>query len=66
MRLLREFGSKSRNLRGFSPGQEVPKTILNCGGQGCRIISDLTASDKGKALMERILTGMSGDGYGQN
>jgi hypothetical protein len=63
---MREFVSKSRNLRDFPSGKEVLKIILNCGGQGCRIISDLTASDKGKALMERILRGMSGDGYGQN
>ena len=30
---------------GIFPGKEVPKTILNCGGQGCRIISELMASD---------------------
>jgi hypothetical protein len=28
MRLMRGFGSKNRNLRGFSLGKEVPKTIL--------------------------------------
>jgi hypothetical protein len=28
MPLVRGFGFKNRNFGGFSPGQEVPKTIL--------------------------------------
>jgi hypothetical protein len=28
MRLMSGLGSKDRNLRGFSPGKEVQKTIL--------------------------------------
>jgi hypothetical protein len=28
------------HVAGIFPGQEVPKTFLDCGGQGCCIISD--------------------------
>ena len=31
---------QEQKLWGIFPGQEVPKTFLDCGGQGCCIISD--------------------------
>jgi len=37
--VTREFGFK-RNPGRFSMGQEALKTIFDCGGQGCYIISD--------------------------
>jgi hypothetical protein len=39
MRLMGGFGSQNGNPRGFCPGKEVSKTIFECGGQVCRIIS---------------------------
>jgi hypothetical protein len=30
-RLMSKFGSRNRNLAGFSPGKEVPKTIFKLG-----------------------------------
>ncbi len=36
----RGFGFKNRNFGGFSPGKRSQKPFLDCGGQGCCIISD--------------------------
>jgi hypothetical protein len=46
MRLMGGFGSQNGNPQGFCPGKEVPKTIFECGGQVCRIISDKKFGDK--------------------
>ena len=35
----RGFSFKNRNFGGISPGQEAPKTFLDRGVHGCRIIS---------------------------
>jgi hypothetical protein len=35
-----QFAYKKGTFSGLNSGEEVPKTILDCGGQGCRIISD--------------------------
>ena len=35
----RQFGYKKRRLSGLNSGREVSKPFLDCGGQGCRIIS---------------------------
>ena len=40
MATMRGSGFKKINFGVFSPGQKVPKTIFDCGGQGCRIVSD--------------------------
>jgi hypothetical protein len=40
MPLLRGIGFENRNLGGFFLGKEVKKPFLDCGDQGCRIISD--------------------------
>jgi len=31
---------KKENFPGLYTGKGIPKTIFDCGGQGCRIISD--------------------------
>jgi len=36
----RQFGYKRGKLSGLTSVREVPKNFFNCGGQGCRIISD--------------------------
>jgi len=40
MQTARGFSFKNRNFERFSPGQKVPKTIFDCGGHGCRMISN--------------------------
>jgi hypothetical protein len=40
MASTREFGLKNRIFGGFFPGKRCQKPFLDCGGQGCCIISD--------------------------
>jgi hypothetical protein len=40
MASTRGFGFKNINFGGFFPGKRSPKPFFDCGGQGCRIISD--------------------------
>jgi hypothetical protein len=40
--VYRQSGDKEVNLPGLTTGRGFPKTFFDCGGQGCRIISDFT------------------------
>jgi hypothetical protein len=39
---------QEQKFGGIFPGPRGPKTILGCGGKGCRIISDYAADEKSR------------------
>jgi hypothetical protein len=50
IRLMGGFGSKNRNLRGFSPGKRSQKPFLDRNGQGCGIISNDSRAWEGQFI----------------